>query len=377
MPTAYQTPTWNTHREVKLRELDFPLFDGDQRHFTVTRMYEGPLDTYVAAILNAADATYSGAAVSVTGTAATDLVTYAAAHGLQTGDKVTLTITSGLAGLVTATDYFAIRVSSTTIKLATTAALAYALTAINITSDGTGTLAAPLAYFVRQGTLRDREGAQVGYERLFANVPQSWDEPEEFAYTYPAVLVATALGTAYTVTAMAASGANTVLSSSTATGIAANDTVLLNLAFTRPGYPATVRWATFAKVASVSAGVSVTISSPFPGTGIFSNVSGTLAKANQFARLVPKSIIVGSRLFHEYALSSEATLDTDLPLFQPFSPVITATGEITDTLSTATTPTGATYAALVTGGGEIVAECTRRRYLGNIYCRTTRFVPAR
>ncbi len=81
-----------------------------------------------------------GSAISVAGEADDDLLTTVAAHKLRTLDLVTLTVTTGLTGLTTATDYYVIRASATTFKLATTAALAAAGTAVNITADGTGTV---------------------------------------------------------------------------------------------------------------------------------------------------------------------------------------------------------------------------------------------
>lgn len=64
-----------------------------------------------------------------------------AAHTLVTGDgPFQLTTTGGLpAGLATVTDYWAIRLTDNTFQLATTLANALAGTAIDITTDGTGT----------------------------------------------------------------------------------------------------------------------------------------------------------------------------------------------------------------------------------------------
>jgi hypothetical protein len=72
-------------------------------------------------------------------TPANDTITEAA-HGLQTGDVVRLTTTGTLpSALALLTDYFVIRVSSSLIKLATTAMNAEAGTAIDIAADGSGT----------------------------------------------------------------------------------------------------------------------------------------------------------------------------------------------------------------------------------------------
>lgn len=74
----------------------------------------------------------------------TDICTYTSTasvpSNILTGTRVRLTTTTTLpAGLALATDYYVIRLSDTTFKLATTYANAIAGTAINITSTGTGT----------------------------------------------------------------------------------------------------------------------------------------------------------------------------------------------------------------------------------------------
>lgn len=74
----------------------------------------------------------------------TDIITYTSTasipSNLLTGTRVRLTTTTTLpGGLATATDYYLIRVSDTTAKLATSYANAIAGTAINITDAGTGT----------------------------------------------------------------------------------------------------------------------------------------------------------------------------------------------------------------------------------------------
>ena len=72
--------------------------------------------------------------------ATTDIVT-ATAHGYVTGDRVRLTNSGGAlpAGLAAATDYYVIRLTADTFKLAASDALATAGTAVDITGTGTGT----------------------------------------------------------------------------------------------------------------------------------------------------------------------------------------------------------------------------------------------
>ena len=85
-----------------------------------------------------------GQSATFTADASTDVCTYTSTtsypSNILTGTRVRLTTTTTLpGGLATATDYYVIRVSDTTFKLATSYANAVAGTAINITDAGTGT----------------------------------------------------------------------------------------------------------------------------------------------------------------------------------------------------------------------------------------------
>lgn len=85
-----------------------------------------------------------GQSDTFTADAGTDVCTWTSVVNIPsnvlTGTRVRLTTTTTLpAGLATATDYYVIRVTDTTFKLATTFANAVAGTAINITDAGTGT----------------------------------------------------------------------------------------------------------------------------------------------------------------------------------------------------------------------------------------------
>jgi hypothetical protein len=70
-----------------------------------------------------------------------DTITFASAHGFTTTNAVGLSSPTGGApgGLTSGTTYYVIRVSDTVIKLATSSANATAGTAIDLTSQGTGT----------------------------------------------------------------------------------------------------------------------------------------------------------------------------------------------------------------------------------------------
>jgi hypothetical protein len=77
-------------------------------------------------------------ATAITAANSGDLLTFASAHNLKTGDKLTLTVGS-LTGPSAGT-FYAIVASATTIQLAASRALAIAGTAVEITGDGSGTI---------------------------------------------------------------------------------------------------------------------------------------------------------------------------------------------------------------------------------------------
>lgn len=80
-----------------------------------------------------------GQSSTFTADASTDIITHSG-YRLLTGTRVRLTTTTTLpAGLSLATDYFVVKVSDTTAKLATSYANAIAGTVVNITDAGTGT----------------------------------------------------------------------------------------------------------------------------------------------------------------------------------------------------------------------------------------------
>jgi hypothetical protein len=114
---------------------------------------EDPANYYVITLQNGANgngvgtsnvlathSTQSAAAVTFTAVAATDICT-ATAHGLVTGSGIQVANSGGAlpAGLAATTTYFAIVIDANTFKLATSLANALAGTAIDITTNGTGT----------------------------------------------------------------------------------------------------------------------------------------------------------------------------------------------------------------------------------------------
>lgn len=230
----------------------------------------------------------------------------------------------------------------------------------------------PAAYFIQDAGFRDVGMGIVEWVRTWATIPPSWSEPESYAFFYPAY-AAGATGAAKNVNGIVQSGATTIFSLSVAGDAVAGDSVYVNVNYTRNGI---VRSSAFQAVAVATTNAAqVTVAYILPGSGAFSAVSGSVTKSVTGVA-APRSLVVGSRVAYDYALSSLATLDADLPLAPLFAP-IDAAGLLTDRLTSTTIPSDADYRAMVNAGAELVVESTRHRYLGNIFVRTTRMVPAK
>ncbi len=83
---------------------------------------------------------YQSSVTVSSATAATDLFTTSAAHGLETGDYIGLAGAGLATAGITAANFYAIKVSDTTFKAASTRALAQAGTAVDVTANSTGTM---------------------------------------------------------------------------------------------------------------------------------------------------------------------------------------------------------------------------------------------
>lgn len=94
-------------------------------------------DTFLLCTTLKAAQTASGVAITGVSAATTGIFTKTA-HGLITGDRVTLTFSSGFGGAVSGTTYWVTSATTDTFKLASSLANAQVGTAITISSSGTG-----------------------------------------------------------------------------------------------------------------------------------------------------------------------------------------------------------------------------------------------
>lgn len=233
-------------------------------------------------------------------------------------------------------------------------------------------------YLVSEENFTEDRGGLLTWDRVYAAVPTSWTEPEEYAYTYPA-FSGSLPTTTYAVTAITVSGSTFTLT--TTISFSVGDSIYINVGMNQVSGSSTSRWQASGYWLALggSSGSSLQVANliPYyvPGVG-FTSVTGFTGKGGKPGRDLPKAMVIPSNVVNDYALSSITGLDVNLPLTDAFI-VITANGSETDTISTTTFPNNATYVSMVENGTQIVAATSvRRRFLGNIYVRQTRYIPA-
>lgn len=235
-----------------------------------------------------------------------------------------------------------------------------------------GVPSTPTYYLVAEENFTDKSGGLMQWDRVYSKVPTSWSDSEEYVFTFPGFIQTATGGTNYAVTAITASGSNFQLTTSMTYSV--GDNVFLAIQYVRNGITYFIDQTTKV-VSGGSSGTTMNVGAIFIGSGAFTGVSGVTNKITP-ARTDQITEVVGSTIFNDYALSSVSGLDTDLPIIRQFSPV-DATGAATTQLNTSTLPTSATYVTMIQDNVLIAAQnSVRRRFQGNIYVRTTRYVPA-
>ena len=227
-------------------------------------------------------------------------------------------------------------------------------------------------YLVGEENFADQSGGMLQWERVYAKVPSSWSDGEEFSYTFPGYSGSSIPGIDYAITSISDSGTYYTISSSLSFNT--GDSIFVSVSYVRDSVSYYVGQST--KAAGGTSGSSVSVPAIFPGTGTFSSIAGNVTNKVPY-RVTTKTELIPSQLVHDYALSSVTGIDVNLPIISEFSPV-DAAGASTDFLNTVTKPTASGYATMVNNQVLIVgASSTRSRFYGNIFERVTRYVPAR
>lgn len=229
-------------------------------------------------------------------------------------------------------------------------------------------------YLVAEENFRDMSGGMLSFERQWAAVPTTWFDREDFPFTYPGYIVPISISTRYLESAPAEWPTYYTIAY-TASNIAAGDQIYLDGCYTRSSISYRVNLFTVANDRT-AAGVQVGFPKILPGVGTFSDGGIWVRKASQ-GRSQPETIVVPSMLQNDYALTSVTQIDLDLPNADKFTPV-DSYGNSVSYLSTgtATAPNSSEYATAIATNSNLIAECIRERWLGNIYVRRIRLVQA-
>jgi hypothetical protein len=228
-------------------------------------------------------------------------------------------------------------------------------------------------YLVGEENFADQSGGMLQWERVYAKVPNSWSDGEEFAYTFPAYINTVSPGSDFAITSISESGTYYTISSGMSFN--AGDSVFVSVSFVRDSVSYYV--GQYTKAAGGNSGTNVLVPAIFPGAGSFGSVGGNVTTEVPY-RSLEQTILVTSQLVHDYALTSVTAIDGALPIISQFEPVDATGGALQfNSLNTATKPTGDQYAAMVKNQVLIVgASSTRSRFYGNIFQRVTRYIPA-
>lgn len=226
-------------------------------------------------------------------------------------------------------------------------------------------------YLVGEENFSDQSGGMMQWERVYAKVPNSWSDGEEFAYTFPAYTASASGAVDSTITSISESGTYYTISSSLSFNT--GDSVFVSVSYVRDSISYYV--GQYTRAAGGNSGSNVLVPAIFPGTGSFGSVGGNVTTETPY-RALQQTLLSTSQLVYDYALSSVTAIDANLPIIAEFAPV-DATGASTEFLNGSTKPTSLGYATMVKNQVLIVgASSTRSRFYGNIFQRVTRYVQA-
>jgi len=228
-------------------------------------------------------------------------------------------------------------------------------------------------YLVGEENFADQSGGMMQWERVYAKVPSSWSDGEEFAYTFPAYLGSASPASDFTITSISDSGTYYTISSGM--NFSAGDSVFVSVSYVRDSVSYYV--GQYTKAAGGTSGTNVLVPAIFPGTGTFGSVGGNVTTEVSY-RALEQTLLVTSQMVHDYALTSVTALDGSLPIINEFSPVDPTGAALQfNQLNLSTKPTSSQYAAMVKNQVLIVASSsTRSRFYGNIFQRVTRYIQA-
>lgn len=236
-----------------------------------------------------------------------------------------------------------------------------------------GVPSSPTYYLVAEQGQTDLGGGMMQWDRVYARIPTAWSEGEEFAYTFPPLAAYGSASTYSSITNIQDSSENYLVSSALA--FTSGDQIYISVSYARGGITYFVGQYTTA--IDGTSGTNALIPGILPGSGSFSSISGVINREFPW-RVLGTTQVVASQIVYEYALAATSQLDAKLPIIKKFNPIQSNGSDISFDINATTRPTNQAYVQLINIGAQIVAQDSiRRRWLGNIYERQTRYIPAR
>lgn len=237
----------------------------------------------------------------------------------------------------------------------------------------TRTIGAATAYLVGDDVPRDVGAGVCEFTREWRTIPATRTVPAgTYAYGFPGLPVGT-VGSPQTVTAMSPADADVGTISSPVFTVAGHGYTVGQLVRVSITYTSLTKTNTVRVTAVTTNTFTTTSFFLFWGTADYGTfVSGSVA-AFQYGR-DPRTIITDTIEVFSYALpgvTSGVTISSDFRPDEEFNPVLTATGEETDVLSAATTPTDSAYRTMVAQSEYLVIQSSVELLAGQILERKT------
>lgn len=225
------------------------------------------------------------------------------------------------------------------------------------------------AYLVGEGVLNALGGGMVKWTRTYARIPASRQQYESYSWLVPGI-GSGAIFPPQGITGNASGAGVTTLTASASPGISVGDNLSVYYTFTDSSTGISYGRFVIRQALTGTSGTTVVVD-------LISEPGGTISyqslKKIEPGR-APEALEVGSQLQIDYFLpgvSPAITTALDIPIFSPLE-IYDGDGVKTNSFTAATAPTITQWRAL-TGTPQCVVASVIRRWMGNIYERTTRY----
>lgn len=244
----------------------------------------------------------------------------------------------------------------------------YAPLAMNTAYPSTTYVGAVSYYLVGEENFQDESGGLLTWDRVYAAVPSTRREYTAMAYQYPAVIrpYSSTIGSYANTQYVQASGPDRMF---IATSITAGPGEHVALSYKTYSPPVQMEGVLVVVREQVNGGLLTDINSSFIATTYNKAVARVTRSSGTIARPAPLEIVGRAIVECSYTLVT-AGVTPDFT-FQSRQKYLYGTEQV-DYVSEYTSPTAASYAAMVSSGSYLIAEDdTWTRWMGNIYEKKT------